>query len=341
MKAALLFGPSDLRVVEIKTPALAADEALVRVVCYAPYGTDLGVFLNRGGRYPQPYPVGMGADFSGVIAEVGADVDGFAPGDRVSALTLAHCGTCANCLTGRTNLCLHPNYMPPPRQVCCQEFTVVPARKLAKLPDAVTFEDAAMLAGVGDALNAWDAIKPGVDETVAVVGVGAMGWGAIAAVKARRRRVIAVGGTGRRAGLARLAGADEVVPLAVHDEDVSDQVTALTPGGVSCVIETSATDWGVRQSFAIAAPGARIALTGGDALPVSAWDLVVKEIAVFGMRASHHQDQALQLIADGRIDLKPTVSHRMSLGQAPDAFALLTGPGAKDMGRVIIEISDP
>jgi threonine dehydrogenase-like Zn-dependent dehydrogenase len=231
--------------------------------------------------------------------------------------------------------------MPPPRQVCCQDYTLVPARKLARLPDGVTFEDAAMLAGVGDALNAWDALAPGKDESIVVVGVGAMGWGAIATVKALQGRVIAVGGTGRRADLARLAGAGEVVPLTRHDEDVSEQVLALVPGGADCVIETSATDWGVRQSFAVAAAGARIALTGGGGLPASAWELVAKELAVFGMRASHHQEPALQLIADGRIDLKPTITHRMSLERVPDAFALLTGPDAKNAGRVMIEIGEP
>ena len=49
----------------------------VRVVSLAPYDTDLGAYLNRGGRYPQPYPVGIGADFSGIVGKVGVNVDGW------------------------------------------------------------------------------------------------------------------------------------------------------------------------------------------------------------------------------------------------------------------------
>ncbi len=340
MKTALLFGPGDLRVVEVDRPSPAPDEVLVRVARYAPYGTDIGVYLNRGGRYVDNYPVGIGADFSGVIEEVGGAVTGFAPGDRVSALALAHCGQCRNCKSGRTNLCLDPVHRMPDRQVCCGAYARVLGRKLARLPDGVTFEDAAMLSGVVDALNALEKIQPAAGEMVAVVGVGAMGWGAIATAQAMGFRPIAVGGTGRRAGLAELVGADRVLPIAAHDEDVAERVLELVPDGVDCIIETTASDWGVNQSFAIAGVGARIALTGGGQVPATAWDLVFKEIAVYGVRAGDHQDQALRLIADGLIDLKPTITHRFGLEDAPEAFRLLVGPEAKDVGRVMIEISE-
>lgn len=341
MRTALLYGPSDLRVVEAARPSPAPGEVIVRVARYSPYGTDVGTYLNRGGRYVETYPVGIGADFSGVIEELGEGVGGFALGDRVSALALAHCGVCRNCRSGRTNLCLDPAHRKPARQECCAPYARVMARKLAKVPDSVTFDDAAMLAGIVDALNGYDMIHPAKDETIVVVGVGAMGWGAIATAKAFGHATIAIGGTGRRSNLARLIGADQVVPISAHDEDVAERVFQLLPDGADCIIETSASDWGVRQSLAIAAAGARIAFTGGGQIPATVWDLVFKELALFGVRAGHHQDQALKLIEDGRIDLKPTITHRFSLEDAPRAFELLTGPDAKDVGRVMIEITEP
>ncbi len=137
----------------------------------------------------------------------------------------------------------------------------------------------------------------------------------------------------------RAGGADDVMAIAAHDEDVKDRFLSRYPGGMPLVIETSATEWGLRQSFAVAAMQGRITLTGGGALDLSGWDIVMRELEIHGSRASHHQEEALALIAAGEIDLKPTITHRFPLDQAPAAFTQLTGPDAKDIGRVIIECS--
>jgi threonine dehydrogenase-like Zn-dependent dehydrogenase len=340
MKAALLYGPEDLRVVKVPDPIPGSGEVVVRVVCYAPYGTDLQAYRGEPGSLPAKLPAGIGADFSGVITAIGYRVTGFVPGDRVVACTLAHCGQCLNCRAGRSNLCLDPAFAKVQRQTACQEHTLVPANKLAKLDPAISFEDGAMTWSVIDALNAAEKLKPQPDETVAVIGVGAMSWGAIALFKALGSTVIAVGGTGQRADLARKVGADVVIPLQHHDEDVSAQVMAACPGGIPCIFETTATDWGVRQGFAIASVGGRMAITGSpSALTATGWDFVAKELAVYGVKAGHHQDIALELLRRKKIDLKPTVTHRMGLDEAPAAFRLLTGPDRANVGRVMINVT--
>jgi len=341
MRAARLFGPGDLRIVELPPPTPGPGQVLVKVVAYAPYGTDVGVYLNKQNRYVQAYPVGIGADFSGVIAAVGPDVLGLEVGERVTALALEHCGGCSNCTRGITNLCLDPAYAAPPRQTCCEEFTLVSARKIARIPEGVGFEDAAMLAGAVDALNAYEKMALTRGDDVAVVGVGAMGLSAIAAAVALGLNVVAVGGTGRRADLAADLGARAVVRLKAHGEDVRDRALALSPGGHAAVIETTASSWGLELAFAIAAPAACVAVTGGGALPLTSWDVVNRELRIVGVRAGHHQEQVLELIARGALDLKPTIAARFALDQAPEAFALLTGPRAADVGRVIIHCGEP
>lgn len=339
MRAAQVTGPTEIRVVDLPVPKPGPGQVLIRVAVYAPYGTDVGIYLNRGGRYVKEYPVGVGADFSGAVAAVGEGVTNVRVGDRISALALDHCGACRNCAAGRTNLCLDPAYAAPPRQSCCQEYTLVSAQKLAHLPDAVGFEDASMLAGLVDALNAYEKMGVKAGDTVVVVGVGAMGISAIAAARALGFDVIAIGGTGKRKDLAAGMGAREVIGLAQHGEDVSDKALALMPEGFSHVIETTASEWGLRQAFAIAGMDAAVAITGGGATGLTGWDLVGRELRVFGIRAGHHQKQALQLIAKGRVDLKPTVTARFPLEKTAEAFALLTGNNAADIGRVLIRVS--
>lgn len=337
MRAARLFGPGDLRIVDLPVPRPGRGEVLVRVMSYAPYGTDVGTYLNRHGRYVSAYPVGIGADFSGIVEECGPGVTGLEPGDRVAALALDHCGVCANCARGRTNLCLDPAFATLVRQTCCEEYTLVSARKLAVLPDGVTFDDAAMLAGVVDALNAYEQMGLDEGDTVAVVGVGAMGLGAIATAATLGLSVTALGGTGRRCELAEGLGA-AILPIASHGEDMKARALDYCPGGFPAIMETTASDWGIAQAFAVAAPGGIVALTGGGQLPLTSWDVVDRELRIVGVRAGHHQAQAMDLIASGKLSLRSTVSGRFPLDRAADAFAALAGEGAKDIGRFIIEI---
>ncbi|MCW1383817.1 alcohol dehydrogenase catalytic domain-containing protein [Novosphingobium sp. KCTC 2891] len=340
MKAARLFAPGNIRLVDAPRPVPGPGEALVRVIAYAPYGTDVSTYLNKGGRYVASYPVGIGADFSGVVEETGDGVHSVRPGQRVSALALDHCGTCAHCIDGRTNLCLDPAYRTLTRQTCCEEYVLVPERKLAVLPGAVGFEDAAMLAGPVDALNAFRKLGLDAGDTVAIVGVGAMGLGALAMARALDITAIAIGGTGKRGELARKVGAEEVFGLSAHGEDVSQAVLERHPAGFAAVMETTASDWGTALAFAVAGLGGRIALTGGGPLGVSNWDIVDRELTIFGVRAGSGQAEVLDLIARKRLSLGETVSRRFAIDQVADAFALLAGPDARDIGRVIIRIGD-
>lgn len=337
MRAARLFGPGDLRIVDLPMPVPGPGQVLVRVMTYAPYGTDVGTYLNRHGRYVSAYPVGIGADFSGIVEACGPGVGGLAPGDRVAALALDHCGACGNCASGRTNLCLDPAFAKLVRQTCCEEYTLVSARKLAVLPDGVTFEDAAMLAGIVDALNAYEQMGLDAGDNVAVVGVGAMGLGAVATAAALGLRVTALGGTGRRCDLAEALGAT-VLRIAHHGEDIAPRARTHRPGGFPAIIETTASDWGIAQAFAVAAPGAIVALTGGGQLPLTSWDVVDRELRIVGVRAGHHQAQAMDLIASGKLSLQSTVSGRYPLDNVAEAFARLAGEEAKDIGRFLIDI---
>jgi NADPH:quinone reductase-like Zn-dependent oxidoreductase len=67
-------------VIDTPDPEPGQDDATIRFVSLALYGTDLGVYLNRGGRYPQSYSVGTGVDFSGIVDKVGVNVDGWLSG---------------------------------------------------------------------------------------------------------------------------------------------------------------------------------------------------------------------------------------------------------------------
>ncbi len=94
MRAAVLFGPGDIRVVDRPVPRPAPDEVLVRVAMCGMCGTDLKIF---GGHFPQTPPFGdytPGHEWTGTVAATGSHVDEFAPGDRVCIESHRGCGRC-------------------------------------------------------------------------------------------------------------------------------------------------------------------------------------------------------------------------------------------------------
>jgi threonine dehydrogenase-like Zn-dependent dehydrogenase len=337
MRQALLFGPADLRVVEVATPTPAAGQVTVRVLRSSPYGTDVEFYRGADLRHQPPYPVGLGADFAGVVEAVGPGVEGYAPGDRVVAMALYHCGDCRFCRSGQPNLCLRNVGGNDSRQECFQDVAIVWANKLARLPDGVSFDDGALLCGPMMGLNIFEKLRPKPGETTVVIGAGAMGLAQVPLAKHFGARTILIGQGAACLRIAGELGADVILDDRALGEGVAAAARQAAPDGIDCVVETTTSGWGIRLSLDLAGMGGRIAWIGGPPVSIDPWALVGKEITICGIRAGHHQQAALDLIANGRIDLKPAITHRVSLEELPAMFALLAGPDRGTVGRVIVE----
>ena len=103
MKAAVLYGPRDLRVESTREPRLEPGEAIVRVASAGLCGTDYSIFT---GDRPVDYPRVMGHELVGRVDAVAADVTTVRPGARVVVEPNYGCGRCPLCLEGNRNLCL-------------------------------------------------------------------------------------------------------------------------------------------------------------------------------------------------------------------------------------------
>ncbi len=148
MKALLLSEYGRLEVTDVATPQPAAGEVLVRVAACGICGSDVhGYDGSSGRRIP---PIVMGHEAAGVVAQVGPGVTGFSPGDRVTFDSTVYCGECANCLRGDINLCDRREVLGVScgdyrRAGAFAEFVSVPARIVHRLPDNLSFEEAALL----------------------------------------------------------------------------------------------------------------------------------------------------------------------------------------------------
>ena len=213
MKALLLKEYSDFVYQEVPVPQVHEDQVLVRVRACGICGSDVhGMDGSTGRRRP---PIIMGHEASGVIAEVGERVTGWNKGERVTFDSTVYCGSCWFCQRGLINLCDHRRVL----GVSCEdyrqhgafaEYVAVPHHILYRLPEAVSFEHAAMVEAVSVAIHAVERTPISLGDTAVVVGVGMIGLLVVQALRASGcGRIIAVDLDQHRINLACKLGADE------------------------------------------------------------------------------------------------------------------------------------
>ncbi|MBP1448630.1 MAG: alcohol dehydrogenase catalytic domain-containing protein [Thermoproteus sp.] len=307
MRAARFHGPNKpLIIEEVERPRPGPGEALVKIKAAGICHTELHFLdgtLNLG-----VYPITLGHEMAGVVEEVGPGVDSVKPGDRVIVYYYVGCGRCKYCLRGEENLC------PSPRAEYgfisdggFAEYVKVPARNLVKLPDNLSFEEAAPIGcSVTTAIHATRKASPEPGDYVVVYGVGAVGFALVQYNKLAGAEVIAVGRSARKLEVARKLGADHVVNA--REEDAVKAVERITGGaGADVVYELV----GARETFSnavkMAARGGRIVVIGYErgALEVDPLEVVVKELRIIGSVGNTPAElvEAVRLAAEGKIKI--------------------------------------
>jgi len=139
------FGGIDvLRVEEVEDPRPGPGEVLVRIRASALNHLDVDV-RDGTSRFPVEFPHTLGVELAGDVEELGDGVEGWEVGDRVNPYIMDTCGDCRYCATGRENLCLAPGFISFTTGGGYAERVVVKARNLIRIPDSVSYEDAAAL----------------------------------------------------------------------------------------------------------------------------------------------------------------------------------------------------
>lgn len=174
MRAVRLHAAGDLRIEDLPAPAAAGPgDVLLKVLAAGICGSDIHNF--RTGQWLTGTPRVGGHEFSAEVVDVGAGVDGFAPGDRVVADSRFWCGTCDACRGGRRNLCRHLGFV---GEVCDGGFaptTVLPARLVLPVPRETDAVAAAMAEPLAVALHAIRRMPVPAGEPVLVAGCGPIG----------------------------------------------------------------------------------------------------------------------------------------------------------------------
>jgi L-iditol 2-dehydrogenase len=298
-----------LELVEVPEPKPEPGWVVLEVTYAGICGTDLHIAHNSFPSWP---PVTLGHEFYGRVADVGAEVEGWAPGDRVvcEPHSLA-CGRCHLCRRGHAELCAHKRSPGWGIDGGMAARVAVPAHLLHRVPDGVGDLAAALCEPTAIAVTAVERMPVEPGSTVAVVGPGAVGL--LAAMVAR------AGGAGRtvvvgrdssrpRLELARRLGFDTWDASQV---DPATEALALTDGrGVDLVLECSGSADAVAAGIAVLRRRGRLCALGMSGRPTLAvpWDLAMQRAldVSFSLSSSWSSwDGALALLARGAVDPTP------------------------------------
>jgi NADPH:quinone reductase-like Zn-dependent oxidoreductase len=330
-------GVSVLQFEDVRDPVASSDEVLLRVRACALNGLD--IYARAGGLEQElTLPHICGADIAGEILEVGAQVEAFAPGDRVLVNPRFFCGQCRNCLRGEQTGCVNYQVMGWQRPGGYAEQVTVPARNVAKIPDGLSFAEAAAVPMAFT--TAWRMLfsraRLAPDETVLIL--SASGGVASAAVQLARlagARVFATTAP-EKVERVRELGADAVIDYV--NESVSERVLELTGGqGVDVLVQTQGGEtW--REGLECMARFGRVVVCAAVRGVEPPEDLVTiwwKQLSIIGSTGGTPLDFDHVVSALRAGEIRPTISAVYPLaraGEAQDAFT-----EHLHVGKVVLE----
>jgi NADPH:quinone reductase-like Zn-dependent oxidoreductase len=288
-------GPEVIHPADVPKPDPGRNQVLVRVKACALNHMDL--FVRRGPAEPgKKFPFWGLADVTGVVSEVGADVQTCRAGDRVIVNPALSCGSCEFCRAGEDSLCVDFKILGDEVPGGAAEYVAVPARNIAPLPDDFGFEQAAAVPLVF--LTAWRALvtqaRVRLGEDVLILGAsGGVASAAIQIAKLAGARVVAVTSGPEKAARALELGADRVLDRG--EVDFARETLRWTDQrGVDVVLENVGTPtW--KQSLQCLARGGRLVTYGRTAGMIGETnirELFVKQTRIIGTTMGNRREFA-------------------------------------------------
>jgi L-iditol 2-dehydrogenase len=335
MRAAVVFGPGDIRVVRKPVPVPGPLEVLVRVSVCGVCGTDLKIL---DGHFPDAPPFGgfvPGHEWAGTVVATGESVTEVTAGDRVCIEAHHGCGYCGNCLAGNYTSCL--NYGRPgtghratglTADGGFAEYVVHHVGSVYRLPDQVTTEDGVLITTAGTGLHGLGVAGGSITgDCVVVIGPGPVGLMTVQVChQLGAARVLLVGTRPSRLARGRDLGADDVI--SARSSNPVDAVLEATRGlGADLVIEASGGESAPQQCVEMVKRGGKILLLAYYAAPVTV-DLsaaVRKGVCVFTSRGEggNAVRRAVSMAASGRLRCSELITHRFALEEIGEAFRVL------------------
>lgn len=349
MKAWRFYGFGDMRLDDIPVPALRPGHVLAQILVVQPsvteaqlaFGVPTLAFERIKKRLETEAPVQLfGHEYAARIVATGPGVTRFQAGDRVAARAKLPCQECPLCLSGRSTLCRKGPIIGFQLPGCFSEFALLPEIALTLLDDRISDSEGACLQSLSDSVASVETANLRIGDTVAVIGQGSMGLECMQIARVSGAgRIIAVDVRDEACAMARQLGADVVVNAA-HDDAVAAIRDSTGGNGADVIFECAggspkqglAGVKGLMQAIDCVRSGGTIvgvSWFGGtiefpvDVLRERSLRYVFPDISTL-----EHLEHTVRLVADGRVNLKPTITHKLDgIEKVPEAFEITANKG--------------
>ena len=323
---------------DVPTPQVGHNDVLIKISKTAICGTDIHIYnWDEWAQKTIPVPMHVGHEFVGTIVEVGSEVKGFKPGDRVSGEGHITCGHCRNCRAGRRHLCRNTVGVGVNRPGCFAEYLSIPAFNVFKLPDEITDDIASILDPLGNAVHTALSFDL-VGEDVLITGAGPIGIMASAICRqVGARHIVITDVNDYRLDLAKKMGASRTVN--VTNEKLDDVIPQLgMTEGFDVGLEMSGVATAFRDMLRTMHHGGRIGLLGippGDTAidwnQVIFKGLVIK--GIYGREMFETWYKMASMIQSG-LDVTPVITHHFGVDEFQKGFETMR---SGQSGKVILD----
>ena len=339
MKAAVVKDDSTIKITHIENPELGPNDILVQMSACGICGSDVEKVF---GKYGQP-SMKLGHEPAGTILKIGSQVENFTVGDRVFTHHHVACysKTCHECSHGNETMC--EKYYQSNLNPCglADEYVVpewnVKHGGVLKIPDEMSFEEAAMIEPLACCLRAWKKFNYQKNDTAVILGVGPTGiMHALLARSVGFSKIFCSDLNDFRLDFAKKLGFE-----AVHSNESSEKILQSVIDGVDVAIVATGNLNAFNSAINLVRKGGTIVMFGvpskDASIDINMSNVYSKEITITTTYAASDTDtkNALELIASGTIDVKSLITHKYTLEDSQKAFEhAKTGDNAM---KIIIE----
>jgi len=323
---------SGIKLENVPIPEVDPDGILIKVKAVGICGSDLRLYREENPNKKGSFI--LGHELSGEVVSWGQKVKGFKKGNEVATEICIGCGECEYCRKNLINLCNELEEIGVTQDGGMAEYICAPAKNVHKLPQGVSFTEATLADPLACVLRGFELLKVKPNSWVAILGPGTMGLLATQVVKnILKGKVIIVGvkGDEERLAWAGRFGADELVNISGADPIAT--VMEITGGGAHYTFEATGVPPALSQAFAMTRKsGSVVVMTVHKRIEVDMEPLIRKELRIFGSICYNHQvfSRALNLIAEGGVEVKLFTKHTFPLREAEEAFnSVLSRQGIK------------